>query len=106
MEMNMFYTWQSDEKQVPGGGGYLTYTITPSSGWQIIFVGWQNDGNATDLCASQIFIEENGAEAFIQLVNTSFTPTNTWAWIVLAPLAGTADSAKPTATATGTEGKK
>src|SRR5580765_3870704 len=102
----MFVTWQSAGYQVPGGGGWLTYTLKPGSGWQIISVGFQNDELATDLYASQIFVENNGGEAFIQLVNTSFTPTNTWAWVVLASLSGTAATAKPTATASIAEGKK
>jgi hypothetical protein len=107
----MFYYWQSQQHSAPGLGGYTTVTITAGSGTQIVSIGFQNDGNATNLWASQIFVYNNGGNAYAQIVNSSGSSTAFWIYIVYATAssavaADTSDTANaPTIEVTSVNGK-
>lgn len=90
----MFATVRSDSAIVHPNGGVQSFTLTPQTGQQIISCGWQNLNGAKNVYASQCFVQENGASAYIELVNNGVVPVDTWAYVTvyMADPAGAANS--------------
>lgn len=103
----MFYYWQSQQFSV-SGGGYNNLTITAGAGTQIVSIGFQNSGNAINLWASQIFVYNNGGNAYAQIVNSSGSSTAFWIYIVYATTSGAAadKASAPTIEVKAIDGKK
>lgn len=95
--MANFSYFEGTQTSVPGGTGYVYFTLSPGSGNQWVSLGFQNIGFAVDLYVSQMFISTGGL-GHIQVVNTSLSSTNAVPYGVYAPSSGPADvsGSKPT----------
>ena len=62
------------------GQSYQSVNVSNIPG-TAVSIGFQNSGNATDFYASQMFVN-SPTSAYVQVVNTSFTSTGWWVWVV------------------------
>jgi hypothetical protein len=86
---------QSPIYTCPGGAGYLYpgteyASFTPPGGGTVVSVGFQNFGNAMQLSATQIFIQNN-TTAFVQVSNASVTSTQWCIWCVIDTTSASTD---------------
>src|SRR5215468_4468490 len=68
----------SQEISCPGQSYQSVNVSIPATA---VSIGFQNSGNATDFYASQMFVN-SPTSAYVQVVNTSFTSTGWWVWVV------------------------